>query len=291
MKCEMRDAAWLYPENKWVRAWTAGLIFEFEVSHTGGLDSDNTWVFPLNGFGVPQFTANLAGGFSGSGTRTERIDFKVPLSNKNDPDLDCSENESGTRRRLAGRLGIEDIFERVRLTMKEASVKSVRQLDYNIVYVIKKNAGVTPRFSLIPIGKEKTFTGQLKWTGSHSDTQTLKITLTPPADACDLEDVHGCPIPVFTVVPKIKECSKFKTEAACKGNNCRWVVGPEIDKCVAPPAGLRSMSPSDRALSVRTPRPASPGISRADEEKNTSAQTKNVLESIESELRRQRIGQ
>jgi hypothetical protein len=284
VKCEILDAAWLYPENKWVRAWTAGLVFEFEVSHTGGLDADNTWVFPLNGFGIPQFFVNLTGGFSGSGTRTERIDFKVALSKK-DANLDCSRDQPG-HKRLAGRLGIEDILERAGLTMKEASVKSLRQLDYNLVYIIRKNAGVTPRFNLIPIGKEKLFTGQLKWTGSNSDTQTLKITLTPPSDTCDLEDIHGCPAPVFTVVPRTKACPDFKTEAACKGNHCRWVVHPDIDKCETPPAGVKRMSPM-----ARVPGALNRGISRADEEKNTNAQTKNVLESIESELRRQRIGQ
>jgi hypothetical protein len=287
VKCEILDAAWLYPENKWVRAWTAGLVFEFEVSHTGGLDADNTWVFPLSGFGNPLFSVNLTGGFSGAGTRTERIDFKVPLSKRADADanLDCSGDQPG-HKRLAGRLGIEDIFERAGLTMKEASVKSLRQLDYNLVYIIKKNSGLTPRFNLIPIGKGKTFTGQLKWTGSFSDTQTLKVTLTPPSDTCDYDDTHGCPAPMFMVVPKTKACSEFRTEAACKENHCRWVVHPEIDKCETPPASVKRMAPF-----ARIPRALNRGISRADEERNTSAQTKNVLESIESELRRQRIGQ
>jgi hypothetical protein len=56
-------------------------------------------------------------------------------------------------------------------------------------------------------------------------------------------------------------------------------------------AGLRAVLACIALTMARVPGALNRGISRADEEKNTNAQTKNVLESIESELRRQRIGQ
>ena len=47
--------------------------------------------------------------------------------------------------------------------------------------IIKSNAGLEPRITVVPIGNDKSLRGGLKLAGSNSDTQTLKLTLVPPA--------------------------------------------------------------------------------------------------------------
>ena len=88
IKCELRDAVWSHPGNEWVRTWKAGLVLTLEVFHTGGVDSDNTWVFPLNQGAT--FILGVTGGFSGQANRTERISFNESLVALNtDPKLLC----------------------------------------------------------------------------------------------------------------------------------------------------------------------------------------------------------
>jgi hypothetical protein len=280
IKCELRDAVWAHPENAWVRPWKAALNFEFEVTHTGGLDSDNTWVFPLNQGAT--FILALTGGFSGQGTRTERMNFIENLQTINTQPLFCPKQDPDRHARLGGELGLTDLLERVGLAIEAANInierKLLTQLDYNLQFIIKKNASLTPKFNLIPIGKEKPFTGSLKWTGSSSDTQTLKLVLTPPAsteqDQCDLALVNGkCPAPVYDVTPEKKVSMGKKQRGKSTGE-----AGPESVE--QPVVGSRGAAPS-------APRS---GISDADRENLDRARARNVLDSIEGQLRRQGIG-
>ena len=62
-----------------------------------------------------------------------------------------------------------------------ANLTGLTQLDYNLDFIIKSNAGLEPRFTVVPIGNDKSLRGGLKLAGSNSDTQTLKLTLVPPA--------------------------------------------------------------------------------------------------------------
>jgi len=150
------------------------------------------------------------------------------------------------------------------LAARETSnLTNLTQMDYNLDFVIKKAAGLAPRFNLIPIGKEKTFSGGLRWAGASNDTQTLKITLIPPAErerpvACARELVDGkCPLPVYIV-------EKPSTTRS------------------SPPAG-RAAPPAVRSA------PAS-RVSRADEDRLERGKSRNLLESIDDQLRRQNIG-
>ena len=256
IKCELREAAWSDPRNQWVQTWNAGLILALEVTHSGGIDSDNTWVFPLNQGAT--FILGLTGGFSGQATRTERVNFKEKLTDlHNDKDLMCEREDPGRYARLGGRLGIDDLFARVGLMQKDARINP-KQLDYNLDFVIKKNATTTPKFNLVPIGKEKTYTGSLKWTGSRGDTHSLKITLEPPdrpAPGCPVPLSFGkCPIPVYNVTP--------------------------------PPEPKEGLGPAARRAAPR----ARGGISPAESDSLDRAQSRNLLQSIDDQLRRQGIG-
>jgi len=238
IKCELLDAAYGLPENEWVRDWTAGLIFTFKVDHTGGLESDlASWRFPLNG--GANFTISMTGGFSGQGTRTEVINFKVAMKNLvndvNKGNFECYPDDRNPNRfaRLGGRLGIADLFARARHTMDDAHVPEelMSQLSYNIDYIIKLGGTAQPRFNLVPIGKEKVFTGSLKWTGMRSDTQSLKITLTPPPKkkgcsvvALDGSEFKDCPL-VFAAFPlPVKPACSILGEDACtsESTRCKW---------------------------------------------------------------------
>jgi hypothetical protein len=264
IKCELRDAAWSHPGNEWVRTWKAGLVLSLEVFHSGGIGSDNTWVFPMNQGAT--FILGVVGGFSGQATRTERISFNESLRLLNsDPKLLCRNEDPDMYARLGGELGIADLLKRVGRTKEVANINPTA-MDYNLDFVIKKNGGLAPKFSLLPIGKEKTFTGTLAWTGSYSDTQTLKLTLVPPAEreaapACARELVDGkCPLPVYIVAePK---------------------AGPRALREEGAPGARRGVS-----------RDVSPGITPADEGRIERGQSRNLLQGIDDQLRRDRIGQ
>jgi hypothetical protein len=268
IKCELRDAAWAHPGNEWVRTWKAGLVLTLEAFHNGGLDSDNTWVFPLNHGAT--FVLALTGGFSGQANRTERISFNESIAFLNsDPQLLCSNEEPARFARLGGELGIADLLERTGRTRDVAHLTNLTQMDYNLDFVIKKAAGLNPRFNLVPIGKEKTFSGGLRWAGSTSDTQTLKITLIPPAErargpTCARELVDGqCPLPVY-IIEEPNEAPSTRG---------------------AP--GTRRSAPPLAVPSVRGP---APGITRSDEDRLERGKSRNILESIDDQLRRQNIG-
>ena len=262
IKCELRDAVWSHPGNEWARTWKAGLVLTLEVFHTGGIDSDNTWVFPLNQGAT--FILGVTGGFSGQANRTERISFNESLVALNtDPKLLCLDERTHINARLGGELGIADLLERTGRTRDIANLTNLIQMDYNLDFVIKKAAGLAPRFNLIPIGKEKTFSGGLRWAGGSNDTQTLKITLIPPAErerppACARELVDGkCPLPVY-IVEK--------------------------------PPSARSSTPTGRAAPPGVRTAPSSGVSRADEDRLERGKSRNLLESIDDQLRRQNIG-
>lgn len=256
IKCELRDAAWSDPRNAWVRNWNAGLNLSLIVDHTGGLDADALWSFPLTTGGT--FTFGLTGGFSGQGTRTERIDFKESLAALHaDPKLQCEKEDPGRYARLGGRLDIGDLFARVGL-MKDTANINPKQLDYNLDFLIRKSATAAPRFLVIPIGDRNTFTGGLRWTGNRTDTHSLRISLIPPVEreriACARDLIDGkCPTPVY-IVPEPKQG-----------------LGP-------------------RAAPRRVARPPT-GVSPLEEDNLDRAQSRNLLQGIDDQLRRQGIGQ
>ena len=257
IKCELRDAAWSDPRNAWVRGWNAGLNLSLIVDHSGGLDGDALWVLP---FTWPStFTIGLTGGFSGQGIRTERIDFKESLTAlRSDQKLACGKDDPGRYARLGGQLDIGDLFARVGLMKSTANINP-KQLDYNLDFLIRKSASAAPRFILVPIGKHKTFTGGLKLSGSRTDTHSLKISLVPPAErqeiACTRDLVDGkCPTPVY-IVAEPKEG-----------------LGP-------------------RAAPRRAARPPGGGVSPLEADNLDRAQSRNLLQGIDDQLRRQGLGQ
>src|SRR5262245_18568894 len=103
--------------------------------------------------------------------------MKVGPRFRRDATLRCAERDT----ERYGRLGIADLFERAGWTRKVAKLTGLTQLDYNLDFIIKSNAGLEPRFLVVPIGPDRTIGGGVKLTGSNSDTQTLKLTLGPPA--------------------------------------------------------------------------------------------------------------
>jgi hypothetical protein len=263
IKCELRDAAWSDPANSWVREWNAGLIISLLIDHNGFVDADASFVFPLNQGAT--FPLALFGGLNGSANRTERIDFKENLTDlRNKLDLPCSRDEPSHRARLGGKIGIEDLFARV-THAKDLAKINPKELNYNLDFVIRASASATPRFNMIPIGPEKTFTGSIKVGGSRTDTHTLKIVLQPP------ERVAGCPVPL-----SFGRCPT-----------------PVYNVDVPPPtaeAPKRRSLESGRSRATTTSQPVTRGITPLEEDRLNAARGRNVLESIEDQLRRQGLG-
>jgi hypothetical protein len=230
IKCELRDAVWRDPANDWLRSWNAGLVLTLEVFHTGDVAADTGVVFPVNATGV--FIPTLSGGYSGQATRTERISFNESLVGlSQDTKLACKTQSAGRDGRLEGQLGIADLLERAGRTRSTANLTGLTQLDYNLDFIIKSNAGLEPRFTLVPIGNSRSIGGGVKLSNSRSDTQSLKLTLVPPA-----------------------------------------VAAAPTNRSLAP--GLRG---------------GGPAIAPVDEDKLERSKSRNLLESIDDQLRRQNL--
>jgi hypothetical protein len=276
IRCELREAVWSRPGTEWVHTWNAGLTFGLEVQHTGGIDADTSWVFPM--FQSATFTVAPVLGFSGQATRKENINFNEKLEFlRDDAKLRCGTQDPDRYARLGGEIGFADLLDRVGQSMDKANIQP-KDLSYNLDFVIKMNGNLTPKFSLIPVGRDGRFTGFAKWTGSHSDTQTLKLVLTPPAKVdkgpeCKHKLVEGkCPIPVYQVVPEL-DADKGEEKGARFLERRIERRGP------------------DAALSRRpTPADGRRGLTPADEERIERAQTRNLLDGIEGELRKGGIG-
>ena len=265
IKCELRDAAWSNPENMWVREWNAGLVLSLLIDHNGGVDADASVVFPLSQGAT--FPLALFGGATGSANRTERIDFKENLTDlRNKHDLQCSRERPDRHARLGGRLGIEDLFARV-THAKEIAKINPKELNYNLDFVIRASASATPKFNLIPIGPEKTFTGSLKVGASRTDTHTLKIVLQPP------ERLAGCPVPL--------------SFGRCPTPVYNVDIPPPVTN--SSPGRRRSFEPGTRR-SAPSAQPSTRGITPFEENRLDAARGRNVLESIEDQLRRQGLG-
>jgi hypothetical protein len=160
IKCELREAAWASPSNDWLHSWNAALVLSLEVFHNGEVGADTAVVFPVRQTG--RFIPNLTGGFSGQATRTERISFNESLAALHrDPSLRCEGRDTERYGRLGGRLGIADLIERAGRTRKVANPTGLTQLDYNLDFIIKSNAGLEPRFIVVPIANDKSLGGGL----------------------------------------------------------------------------------------------------------------------------------
>ena len=298
IRCELGEAVWSNPEYGWLKEWKVGYTFTMLVDHTGGLDSENTWTYPLNRGAT--FVLALVGGFSGFGTRTETVDFDESLENLRKDGLpggklQCFGGEPERYARLGGKLGFTDLLERISLSREVANIDPDK-LGYDLSFVIKKNASLTPRFNLIPIGKEKIFSGQLKWTGSQTDTQSLKLVFTPPAQKCAVMadpskpwPTDRCPEPVY-IVDARAVCGALKKPETCTRHlHCKWT--PQGKGGVCGDAAPQRDLVSGRLLLPAPPAPAAPrGVTRADKENLDRARGRGVLQSIDLELQRQRIG-
>ena len=284
LKCEVYEAAYRYPENEWVRSWTVGLILELQVNHLGGLDAESsTWTFPLNKGAT--FSVALAGGFSGQGTRTERFNFKFKPSEFEKNPSQCDAEEPSRYALLGGGLGIADLFRRVTLTTKVANVQRWQSLDYNLEFIVKANAGVTPKFNLIPIGKEKTFTGSAKWTGSRSDTQSAKMTLTPPSEAVcpvtvggneEWPDPTDCPKPVYIVKAR-GVCKNISKKDVCEAAlGCEWDASArKCQEITSSAMWMENLKTKRYTAPKRAPVPT-----QSEAETNTNAQILNTLNNL-----------
>jgi len=207
--------------------------------------ADTAVVFP-----VP----NLTGGFSGQAkaTRTERISFNESLAALHrDPSLRCEGRDTERYGRLGGRLGIADLFERAGRTRKVANLTGLTRLDYNLDFIIKSNAGLEPRFIVVALGNDKSLGGGLKLAGSNSDTQTLKLTLVPPAQGPPRTGLRPAPAVRDRRSPPGRGSLGAQQEPQPAGKHRRQAAPPE-------PWQLRRATATVSIPGVRAPPPALP---------------------------------
>lgn len=248
IKCEIRDAV-RSPENAWLKKWNVGIVVTLEAMHSGGLDGDATWVLPLNP-GI--LTIALTSGFSGQATREEKIDFKESLGAlATDRRLFCPEDDPGDVRHalLGGRLGILDLFWRAGASRQIANIRP-KIMNYNLDFLIKKDASASPKFSMIPIGKNATFAGGIKWTGSRRHTNSLDITLTPDPAPCPVDVANGdvCPIPVYTVERPDKDAAPGRRR---RGVSTPGGLTPEAEDRLDRAQNRNAIESIDRRLRTR----------------------------------------
>ena len=321
VRCELRDAIRADPGgNRWLlndkrKGWNVKLSFDLWVDHSGDVSTgDNVWVFPFHHGAT--FLLTLSGGVTGTGNRRENIEFDQKLQKlESDANLDCPEEDLGRFAQLSGYLGIADLIERASRSKEVARDNAeLSKLAYTLEFVVRKTGGLTTRFNLIPTGKEKTFTGTPRLIGSRSDTQRLTLTFAPPAsdprveacavvqDGSDWPDPSACPIAVYTVDAKPAPCSQLTDENKCKRrNDCTW-GGDKMCRVTRASGGApetRRMSPPSPEPTTRSAAPpvvraappsSSSGLTPADKANLDNANTRGLLQDIESQLSRQRLG-
>jgi hypothetical protein len=83
-------------QNEWIRDWTAGLLLTLEVLHSGAIDVDASWTFPLNQ--GANFVLALTGNVTGSGERIESMNVKVSMGGlKKEETLCAHDNQAASR--------------------------------------------------------------------------------------------------------------------------------------------------------------------------------------------------
>jgi hypothetical protein len=276
IKCEIVRAAYGIEEHAWARDWVVGSTASFLIDHSGSVDVDAGFLFPL-AHGA-SFNAGLTGGFLGSASRTERIEFREPIS-KMEKEVGplCADNQPEHFARLGGQLGIADLLARVTVSMREAKI-SPKSLSYNLDFVIKKSASATPRFNVVPLASEKVFTGNLKLGAERKDTHRLEISMVPPDKdpPCPVDVVHGrCPQLVHVV--GIDQSLPIRRSSGDRRNfESAPTFGAESPAPVSASSGKRRRS--------RSAAPASNGISRSEEQRLDAASTRNILQNIDDRL-------
>lgn len=286
VRCEMRNAVRAQGPDAWIAKWNAAFIFEFEVFQTAGADADTTFVFPLNQGAT--FPLAAAAGFTGNGTRTERIYYDEKLAAIKEFKK-CSPEEGVRGTGLGGSLGIGDLFQRAERSLRQAELsdENLTQLDYNVNYVLKATGSVTPKFQLVPIGPERTFTGSLKLGGEYRDTQLLKITLKPPKkkEKCEYPTREGCATPVFVV----GQLAAKKAEEKKRGVELELKKAEE-EKRSSDTRGSASVTAKRRPAARTLSAPPSNIVSPADRESLYRGLNTNGVLSIDGALRREGIG-
>lgn len=304
VRCELRDAL-RSSGNEWLTAnkWNVKLSFTFDLQQSGEISTgDNGWTFPLNQGAT--FVASFTAGLTGTGNRTENIEFDQNLPFlKDDQTLPCPKEDLGRFDQLGGYLGIADLLERGSLSrdLTPTQATSISKLAYTVEFIVKKNANLNPKFNMIPIGKEKLFSGSAKWMGSFSDTQKLILTFTPPADKpeapCPVSsDVAGgwptdkCPAPVYVVEVK-RPCVALAEDKCKRRNDCRWNTTPAPGACASTIPPTMAAAPFSRVAPFGAARraPAGPGVGQADKQILDSGYGNSVLNNINTQLQRQGI--
>lgn len=246
VRCELRDALKIVG-NEWLtdpKTWLVKLSFTFDIQHSGDVSTDNSFTFPLNAGAT--FGVNFTGSFTGTGNRTENIEFDQRLQElRSDKSLHCPDEHLGRHDRLAGYLGIADLLERASRSREKTPTQAgtITKLAYTVEFIIKRNGTLTPRFNLVPIGPEKVFTGSAKWLGSRSDTQKLVLTFTTSPDKDEDCDVmvaglpapwmapRKCPAPVYQVNVR-PACGIIPTDVLCKARKEYCALPPGSKSCL-----------------------------------------------------------
>jgi hypothetical protein len=216
IKCEFRDAVIKVDSNgEWLKHWNAGFILSILVNHKGGVTVDATLTHPLTP-GI--FTLPFAGVLSGETKRTEKINFLEKVRRVRDGfSFPCPSEPASDGALLAGRIGILDLLQRARSAMELAEIAPT-QLDYSLDFVIAKNANLSPRFAMIPIGSLDTITAGIKLEGSQGQTHTLNLSLVEkkPADCPEFADFFKlykiCPTVVATMPFKMDDKKGFRAD-------------------------------------------------------------------------------
>lgn len=197
------------------------------------------------------FNLGFSSGLAGQATRTERIYFSEGLDELNtNTTLDCPREAPDQRSERLS--GQLGLLDLFNRALEAQKLAEIapNQLDYNLDFVIKVAGSVSPRFQLIPLG-DKTLSGGIRLLGARNDTDTLKITLNAPQPSCRVAQVDGkCPIPVYIV-----------------------------------------QQPQPRAARRALRAPAAPrGVTPQDQDALDRAQSRNILQGIDDQLRREGIG-
>jgi len=192
IKCELRNAlhrlesesedgkigdiSWLVDPNNPKKSWNSGFTLTLKTYRKGGVNSDTSFVMPLN---PGSFTLGFKTGLSGEATREEKIDFKENFA-KIEKFKICPEYVTDNKNKdlLEGRLGFYDLLEKAMIAYNNKLIEPT-SLAFNLDFVVKYNGSLSPKFNLIPVAN-KTLSASLNLSGDKNDYHLLKVVFSPP---------------------------------------------------------------------------------------------------------------
>ena len=169
VRCELDKAV---SDRPALEKWAAVISFDLTGISSGTASADATIVVPLS-------AGSFSFGFKTGRTETASNAGKFAIEEVNLSKVPCAQQSPQPATVLTGDIGLRSWVVHV-VDTSMAVNRSIKEIYYDVSFVIKRNAEGTARFSLIPVGSANTSPGALI-AGNASLSQKIIVVLKPQA--------------------------------------------------------------------------------------------------------------